>query len=113
MTKPAGENWAKECLDDVVTTKIILFVDSWGGQRGRDLFAKNIESPEYVRIETIPPKTTGLIQPLDVYFSRQYKLFTRKIEDAIRITTSESFAQLNDNKFILQMHGFIHNNSLQ
>ena len=33
MTKSTIEIWSKECFDDIVTTEIVLLVDSWGGQK--------------------------------------------------------------------------------
>jgi len=62
----------------------LLLVDSWGGyKKGIDEHAKNH------KFEIIPPKTTGKVQPLDVFFNRQWKSFVRILSDKIRRTHKE------------------------
>lgn len=54
--------------DKVVKTNVdngVLLLDSWGGQKP-EIF----EDGTGILIKTIPPNTTGMIQPCDVYFFR-------------------------------------------
>ena len=55
----------------------------------------------------IQPKATKYVQPLDVYFFRQFKLFWKRITDYIR--ASESPYKLNDRIFIITMLSFVYN----
>ena len=55
----------------------------------------------------IPPKATKYVQPFDVYFFRQFKLFCKRITDYVR--ASESLYKLNDRIFIITMLSFVYN----
>lgn len=61
--------------------KCLLLVDQWSSNRDNDLFdSVQREFPEIpVKQMLIPEGTTGLIQPLDVFYFRLYKLFVRHI----------------------------------
>lgn len=63
LTKEIVKIWVDKCVKTVVDDKALLILDSWNGQNDRSLFS-NIN----VKVLTIPPKATSLVQPLDVYF---------------------------------------------
>ena len=72
-------------------------MDSWGGHSGREM----IEELRALGVEelTIPPHTTGDLQPLDVTFKRQYKKFVKRImEEAI---------QTNETSLVTSREGII------
>ena len=75
------EIWAKEyfALETIRTTLLIL--DSWPAQKNSALYSTP-EKP--VALFVIPPKATKYVQPLDVYFFRQFKLFAKRISDYVR-----------------------------
>lgn len=50
------------------------------------------------------------VQPLDVYFFRQYKRFIRRLQDEIRwIMGDGAIRKLNNRVSIMKMHSFIYN----
>src|SRR5437763_11700319 len=79
-------------------------IDLISGQRDPELFSTTEHNQ--IIVKTIPPKTTALIQPLDVYFFRQYKMIARRIYDYARtILDSTTFAErFTDREFIIKLH---------
>ena len=110
LTKSALGFWVSNCLDPIVSENTLLLQDSWTTQKDREVFDQNLRQPTLLTIETIPPKVTKYIQPLDVYFFRQYKLMVRRFQDDIRSFSSEdAISKLNDRVFIMRMHSFVYN----
>ena len=60
-------------------------------------------------LKIIPPKTTKYVQPLDVYFFRQYKIYTKRITDFIKLHSSNMQPKLHDRFFIMKLHCVIYN----
>lgn len=87
--------------------KNVLAEDSWTGFKDKKLleellFADRVE----VEVITIPAGTTGLIQPLDVYFFRIYKNFFRKISDFILLDRLP--IDLKNRNTIIMLHSLCH-----
>jgi hypothetical protein len=72
-------NWM-ERISQVLPKHSHLMLDSWGG------FKRMIDSidEDGTQIHTIPKRTTGELQPLDVFFNRQLKTFIRGLSSRIR-----------------------------
>jgi hypothetical protein len=90
-------------LPSIGKNKCLLLSDCWGAQGANDIYDKltNIK-----RLE-IPKKTTSMIQPLDVYFNRQYKVIVRKLHDYVRLYNVDiNLAQRNN---IIKMSSLIYN----
>ena len=107
MDKSTLKEWIKNCLDPVIIGPTLLIQDSWGAQRDKTLFNESLTDPSLLEMMTIPPKATKYIQPLDVYFFRQYKLLARRLTDAIRGTGGEE--KLRSRSIIIALHSFIYN----
>ncbi|XP_018497412.1 tigger transposable element-derived protein 2-like, partial [Galendromus occidentalis] len=59
----------KEILDRTHTDDCVLYLDSWGGQKDSSLFELD---GKRIKIKTLPPGSTSLIQPLDQCFPRVF-----------------------------------------
>ncbi|CAG7733984.1 unnamed protein product [Allacma fusca] len=82
LDKKIVETWVVNCLKPAITSNVLLLCDSWGGQKDQNLY---LEVENICQVQVIPPHTTGQIQPLDVYFFRQAKIFKKKMKDRILI----------------------------
>jgi len=105
LTKDHVREWVKQCLEPIVEEKCILLLDSWSGQKDGCLY-DDLGDKECVRM-TIPEKTTGICQPLDVYGFRQVKIFVRKITSVIVL--DELGLDITTRSNIIQMHSLIFN----
>ena len=87
---------------------IPILLNSWSGQTdtGSSVIAfGNMELNFHTKI--IPPKTTKYCQPLDDYFFRQYKQFSRRIEENTRHDEGNT-VKLNDRIFIFKLHSLMY-----
>lgn len=110
LTKSSLGFWVKNCLDPIVTEPTLLLQDSWTTQGDTAVYQQNLTNPTMLEVRTIPPKATKYIQPLDVYFFRQYKIFVRRFQDDVRcFIGDQAVTKLNDRVFIMKMHSFIYN----
>lgn len=62
--------------------KSLLLLDSFGGHKNKDTFTNQEE--DSLKFDIIPAGCTSMIQPLDKYFFRQFKIVFRKIIDTAR-----------------------------
>lgn len=86
FTKQLYEEFLKSFILPYVKQKKFLFIiDSWGGQTDQLLYDHVFVDERKActcTIKVIPPKCTPICQPCDVYFYRQVKIFTKKIQNA-------------------------------
>ena len=76
-TNPITKDWFKEVFFKHSENGTVLLADSFSCFKVR----AQLESPIEYNVETIPEKTTGFIQPADVYFFRPYKNFVKEVID--------------------------------
>ncbi len=107
MTKELVREWCEESLIPAISSKSLLLLDSWSGHSDTENICSLFSQDKPCEILKIPPKTTSLIQPLDVYFFRQWKLFARKIYERVSLDRLE--INLKDRNNIIKMHSLIHN----
>jgi len=67
LTSNLVQEWFKEVFLPSTNNESILLLDSWSGQNSQMLNTLST-SGKSVLIKTIPAGTTGMIQPLDVFF---------------------------------------------
>lgn len=80
LTSSLARTWFREVFAPDVDDHTCLLLDSWTGQSDN----AELRSDKDISILYIPAGATKYIQPLDVYFFRQYKLLIRFIEDLCR-----------------------------
>jgi len=81
-------------------------LDSWSGQNEKT-FQTVLKSSRILKIETIPAGTTGMIQPLDVFFFRPWKNFIKHFSDIVVLYNYEINLHLRNN--IIKLQSLIHN----
>ncbi|CAF3988058.1 unnamed protein product [Rotaria sp. Silwood1] len=81
LTTSLVKYWRDEVFEPIIQNKNYLLISDCWGEQGDDEIYEQLTNSK--RLE-IPKKTTSMIQPLDVYFNRQYKVIARKIYDHIR-----------------------------
>ncbi|VDP16630.1 unnamed protein product, partial [Heligmosomoides polygyrus] len=60
-----------------------VLIDSWHGFRDHENPVSEVPAGKELKLMTIPPGATSLIQPLDVYFFRLFKRFIRRIHEHV------------------------------
>jgi len=103
LTKDILKEWFEDIfIPDIQSNrdlKGLLLHDSWKGFSNLNL---NHSNDIELSLQVIPPKTTSIIQPLDVYFFRPWKVFVRIISDYIIFMNIDISLQQNNNVIKLQ-----------
>lgn len=84
----------------------LLLLDSWTGHCPASL-NPHIPADKVAEILTIPKKTTGMVQPLDVYGFRIWKAFVRKFSDIVILENYN--VDLHQRNHVIKMQSLIHN----
>jgi hypothetical protein len=103
LDKSIMMEWTDNCFAPLAQQKSVL-LDSWSGQKDDKLFESI--STQCKRLQ-IPPKTTPWVQPLDRYFFRQYKIFSKRINE--RILMDNIPVDLKERNQLLKMHSLVFN----
>uniref|UniRef100_A0AC35F1R3 Transposase n=1 Tax=Panagrolaimus sp. PS1159 TaxID=55785 RepID=A0AC35F1R3_9BILA len=77
MSSHLAKEWLKE-FKLQTPQKCDLLVDSWNG------YTQAFSTETDITLHILPPKSTSVLQPLDVFFNRQFKAFYRILSDKIR-----------------------------
>lgn len=86
----------------------LLIADSWSGQTNRDLLEDLRQNG--IEFLEVPKLTTKYLQPLDVYFNRQYKIFAKRIfEASIDPRNEYPIANLTSRWGAINLHSLIWN----
>ncbi|CAF1460214.1 unnamed protein product, partial [Rotaria sordida] len=81
LTSSLVTYWVNQCLFPNLRSRTLLLVDSLPHQVHPEVY----EGLKHFEYRVIPPKTTSMIQPLDVYYNRQHKKIVRRIYDHVRL----------------------------
>ena len=76
LTSSLVAYWHDHCLIPNISLKVLLLIDSFPTHANPEIIYRNLTNFEY---RIIPPKTTSIIQPIDIYYNRQYKIMVRRI----------------------------------
>lgn len=107
VTKPIVEEWFLNVYFKNAGPKSCLLADALTTYNDRsEIDRKKPDNIEY-EMHILPKGSTGVIQPLDVYFFRQYKAFTRRTSDHIDLNDFGIDLHLRDN--ILKLQTLVHN----
>ncbi len=104
LTKHLFREWCEVILPEI-TERTLLFKDSWTGQSDQNMFIEIFG--ENLEVLTIPPKTTGKIQPLDLFVFSQWKKFYRRGSDYVKLYDIN--VDLTQRYNVIRMHSLIHN----
>ncbi len=107
MSKELVKSWLLDSILPSMGNKALLLLDSWTGQSDRKIFEDLLTGDKQINILKIPPKTTSLIQPLDVYFFRQWKIMARKFFE--RVLLDDIDLDLKQRNNTIKLHSLIHN----
>ena len=104
LTTSLVQYWTDNILKPTIRNqKCLLLSDYWGGQRDETLYA----DLKYLKCLEIRKKTTGMIQPCDVYYNRQYKYLIQKMYHHVRLyDLNIHLAQRNN---IIKLNLFVYN----
>jgi hypothetical protein len=103
LTRSLVEYWRDHVLRPSVSSKSILLSDHWSGQRDPNIYS-GVKGRK--RLE-IPANTTSRIQPLDVYFNRQWKLIARRIFDHVQL--DDIVINLSERNNVIRLNSLIYN----
>jgi len=97
--------WINNCLSPSLShSRTLLLSDSWNGQSEKHGFYNEIRGLKRLQI---PFKTTLKIQPLDVFFNRQWKVIARRLYD--RILLDDMDTDVTERNNILKLQSLTHN----
>lgn len=83
-----------------------LLLDSWGGHCPATL-QTSVPVDKPTILLTIPKKTTGLAQPLDVYGFRVWKGFVKRFSDLVLLHNID--INLHHRNMIIKLQSLVHN----
>lgn len=101
---PILRNWTINCLVPYIGDQACLIVNSYSSHRDREVF--QVQGKE-IQVKINPPGATPILQPLDVFFFRQWKSFSKKFTD--RVLLDNLPIQLHNRNNIIKLHALIHN----
>lgn len=106
VTKNILREWYDEVFYKYCGRRCVLLLDSLTAYKDQDFYNQVKPQNVHCELKSIPPGTTGLIQPLDVGYFRSYKSIIRHMSNTIRRKCPEEKLSSRDN--ILKIQAAIH-----
>ncbi|KAJ4436178.1 hypothetical protein ANN_18808 [Periplaneta americana] len=89
--------------------KCTLLCDSLTAHKDTTLINESFQGKDIECMIIPPQKETKYIQPLDIYFLRQHKIYARRITDYTRTLAENPELKSGNRVFIMKMRSVIHN----
>jgi ribosomal protein L13E len=96
LTKTHTEYFARMCLvkslkrtmleNEDESAHVLLILDSWSGHKDKGIFDNVLNDDDtdiQLDLEVIPPQTTSMVQPLDVFFNYWMKYIAKRISHCV------------------------------
>ena len=106
LTKEDLKVWFQDVFFPAANQHSVLLVDSWDTYKDKAMIRSVTPANKQLEILTIPPKTTSMVQPLDVYGFRLWKSFVRKFSD--RVVLDDLDVELFQRNNILKLQSLVH-----
>lgn len=106
LTSQIFKDWFVNVFLPNTNSESMLLLDSWTGHCPEAL-KQGMPANKLVNILTIPKKTTGIIQPLDVYGFRFWKGMAKSFSDLVILSGYDVELRLRNN--IIKLQSIIHN----
>lgn len=102
FTTKVMQDWFSDVFAEDLQPRTVLLLDAWTGQGSNAQLETLVEN---VEIAYLPKLSTRYIQPLDVYFFRQYKILARNITEVCRDShfSDNSVAKPENRYFIMKL----------
>lgn len=107
VTKKLMNEWFIQLFLQGFPLEKHLLCDSLSTYKNTDEINALKPANQKYQLHFIPPGTTGFVQPLDVFFFRQWKTFVKKITDHVIMENCET--QLYQRDSILVLQSLVHN----
>ena len=107
VTKDIIKEWFTDVFFPNVGNVTTLLLDSLTTQNDEGMIEEITPTGIEFDILTIPPGSTSIIQPLDVYFFRPWKNFVRKLSDYVILNDLDVRLSQRDN--IIKLQSLVHN----
>ena len=98
------EIYLHSVLKPYVKEDFILILDSWGGQSDKSLSNELNAFGYNYEIKIKPPGCTPYAQPCDVYFFRQVKNFTRRLQISTSVLAEDQQLNSRSDAVKIQSH---------
>lgn len=105
MTKELIYEFNSSFVKEYINGNFLYIADSWSGQTDSNMYYEIFGNN--CNFLQIPPHCTSILQPLDVYFFRFWKLFAKRISNEVILYNWP--VSLKDRNNIITMHALIHN----
>lgn len=106
VTKGHIKEWFLKVYFPNVGNKTLLVGDALNSYKDRTEINNAKPAHKEYTMEILPKGTTGMVQPLDIYFFRLYKAFTRRITDYMNMHHADVLMHLRNN--ILKLQTAVH-----